>query len=146
MARQQTHECLEVETRATDGFTSFIVTEDYPMTSLAFNGSDGESRFAFNSDMHEQFSVFLANPGHTNSSVPTSDEQSLRSSDAAQWAMAREEELRSCDSHQTWGPPMVLPPGFTAVNLGFIYAIKYATPAQGNVAKPRYKARLVYQN
>ena len=43
---------------------------------------------------------------------------------------------------------MILPPGFTVtvVNLGFVYTNKYATPAHGNVTKPRYKARLVYRN
>ena len=80
-------------------FTSFIVTNDYPMTSLTFDKLEGEFHAAYNSDMQEYFSVFLSGSGHVNSFVPTNDEQSLQSPDAAQWALAREEELGSCNSN-----------------------------------------------
>ena len=85
--------------------------------------------------------VFLTSPGEINNDIPVSDEKSLHSPFSDQWRRAREEELNACNLNVVWGPPISLPPGKQAVNLGFVYALKQLPDS-----KVRYKARLVFKN
>ena len=57
-------------------------------------------------------------------------------------AAERQDELSSHVLHKTYGDPIVLPPGQTFTNTGFIYRTK--TDETGAVE--RFKARLVFKN
>ena len=119
---------------------TYVVEEDYPLMALSF-GHEGEHTipaFTDSDNMH----VFIAHEGYEQHTVPRNDERSMNTPDAEQWALARAEELSSCQANSTWGELIRLPAGKKFVHLGFIYAIKKS--AEGS--STRFKARLVHRN
>ena len=75
-------------------------------------------------------------------SDPLTDAQADASPEREHWAAARQEELSSHVLHNTYGDLVLLPPGQSYTNTGFIYKTK----TSGDQAVERYKARLVFKN
>jgi hypothetical protein len=74
--------------------------------------------------------------------VPTTINQALRLDEAKQWEQAMEEEMRSMEMAEVWGPPVRLPDGCRATQLKFIFVKKLGE--RGEVQWN--KARLVFVN
>ena len=125
-----------------DGVDSVNIIMDCPDNSSTFP-SDFQN---FNSDPMEQELAFvleeLVDGQVFHASDPLTDAQADASPEREHWAAARQEELSSHVLHNTYGDLVLLPPGQSYTNTGFIYKTK----TSGDEAVERYKVRLVFKN
>jgi hypothetical protein len=74
--------------------------------------------------------------------VPKSVGEALRGDEREQWSKAIEEEVRSMEDAEVWGPPVEVQRGVKVTPLRFVFARKLGP--DGEVE--RFKARLIFQN
>jgi hypothetical protein len=75
-------------------------------------------------------------------SIPDCAKDVLRSPDKEKWMEAIEQEKKSLELHNVFGPKQLLPQGQIATNVSFIFAKKTGLDGKDE----RYKARMVYRH
>ena len=86
---------VSFEMNSTD--TNILIDETYCPEALNF-----DDHHITNEEKHmERWFVFALQAGLSNSSVPTTDQQTLQREDSDKWELARQAELRACESNNT---------------------------------------------